>query len=88
MSSPALLTWQPRTKEGRRLQDLVEILHEVGFAGPELRQAVTDCLAGLFPRANCTLTRANLEEFIYEVPERSSVVKPEQADNGDGGAAL
>lgn len=79
-----LITWNPRTDDGERLLDIVEILHELEFLKEDIRRLAADYLAARFPRVNCTVSRANLEEFLYQTP----IVQPPNADDGDDRAGL
>lgn len=57
------LTWAAQTQDGQMLTDIIEILHEIGVSDKELRRVAAHYVKCRFPDVNCTLSRANLDEF-------------------------
>ena len=67
------------------LTDIIEILHEIGIPDKAIRKAALHYVQNRFPEINCTLSRANLDNFttglmmsgqgtILHERERSGVV--------------
>lgn len=65
-SQPRRLTWKPCSPDGEMMRDIVEILHEIGVTDKELRKAAIHYVKTRFPEVNCTVSKANLGEFLGE----------------------
>ena len=83
--TPRLIRWKPQTEDGRRLQDVAEILHDLGLSLSTIRHAVFGYLKNRFPEVNCTIQRGDLENYLFSLTTGpASAPAADETDDGDG----